>query len=189
MKTIIYIVLALAISSCKEDKNPDVKTAPAYLEEAQAAAAIGDLNETSETIEVTFQDEKMTSIYEGYLELKAALVNTNADDAADVATEFSELLAVVAGDDNESFLALHNDVKAVAVSKDVKQQRVLFQNISNEVEILIKPAISEGQVIKQYCPMAFDGKGGYWLSDSREIRNPYFGDVMLKCGVVDSDIE
>lgn len=188
MKTIIYILLTLTVFSCKEDKRAEVKTAPAYLEEAEAAAATGDLNETSETVEVTFQDEKIRSIYEGYLELKAALVNTNAADAAEVAGEFSELLTAL-GEDTDSFLFLHNDIKAVAASKDVKQQRVLFQSISDEVEALIAPAISEGQVIKQYCPMAFDGKGAYWLSDSREIRNPYYGDVMLKCGVVDSDIE
>jgi hypothetical protein len=30
--------------------------------------------------------------------------------------------------------------------------------------------------------MAFDDKGAYWLSEMKEIRNPYFGDRMLKCG-------
>jgi Cu(I)/Ag(I) efflux system membrane fusion protein len=30
--------------------------------------------------------------------------------------------------------------------------------------------------------MAFDNKGAYWLSETEEIRNPYFGDVMLGCG-------
>ena len=188
MKNIIYLAVAFVIFSCKQDKSPEVKTAPAYIEEAEAAAMIGDLNETSETVEVTFQDEKIENIYEGYLELKAALVNTNAEDAAEVASEFSELLTAIGGE-GDSLLNLHNDIKAVAVSKDVKQQRVLFQSISDEVEALIQPAISDGQVIKQYCPMAFNGKGGYWLSNSREIRNPYYGDEMLKCGVVDSDIK
>jgi len=34
----------------------------------------------------------------------------------------------------------------------------------------------------QYCPMAFDNKGAYWISNETEIRNPYFGEKMLKCG-------
>ena len=34
----------------------------------------------------------------------------------------------------------------------------------------------------QYCPMARDNKGAYWLSAVEEIKNPYFGDAMLTCG-------
>ena len=32
--------------------------------------------------------------------------------------------------------------------------------------------------------MASDGKGANWLSETKEITNPYFGAKMLKCGVV-----
>ena len=32
--------------------------------------------------------------------------------------------------------------------------------------------------------MAFDGKGGYWLQDVKEINNPYFGAKMLRCGEI-----
>jgi hypothetical protein len=32
--------------------------------------------------------------------------------------------------------------------------------------------------------MAFNNTGGFWLSDSKTIRNPYFGDKMLTCGQV-----
>lgn len=188
MKSILYVLLALVIFSCKQNTDAEIKTAPSHIQEAEAAAATSDLNETSETIEVTFADEKVASIYEGYLELKAALVNTNATNAAEVAGEFSELLSAVRVADSTSMKSLYDDVEAVAAATDVEKQRALFQNISNEVQALVEPAISGGEVIKQYCPMAFNGKGGYWLSDSKEIRNPYFGDVMLKCGVVDSEI-
>ncbi|MFY0654361.1 MAG: DUF3347 domain-containing protein [Cyclobacteriaceae bacterium] len=34
----------------------------------------------------------------------------------------------------------------------------------------------------QHCPMALDNQGGYWLSQDKEIRNPYLGSKMLKCG-------
>ena len=42
---------------------------------------------------------------------------------------------------------------------------------------------------KQFCPMAFNDQGGYWLSNSKEVRNPYFGDKMLKCGMVKVTLE
>jgi hypothetical protein len=34
----------------------------------------------------------------------------------------------------------------------------------------------------QRCPMANDNKGAYWISQEKEIRNPYYGEKMLKCG-------
>jgi Cu(I)/Ag(I) efflux system membrane fusion protein len=30
--------------------------------------------------------------------------------------------------------------------------------------------------------MAFEGKGAYWLSENKDIRNPYFGKKMIDCG-------
>ncbi|MDP4747411.1 MAG: efflux RND transporter periplasmic adaptor subunit, partial [Algoriphagus sp.] len=44
--------------------------------------------------------------------------------------------------------------------------------------------LSQQVVYKDYCPMAFDNKGGYWLSETEDIRNPYFGASMLSCGEV-----
>jgi membrane fusion protein, copper/silver efflux system len=40
------------------------------------------------------------------------------------------------------------------------------------------------RVYKMHCPMAFDDKGADWLSDRDEILNPYFGDMMLRCGEI-----
>ena len=37
-------------------------------------------------------------------------------------------------------------------------------------------------VYYQFCPMAFDSKGAYWLSESNSIQNPYFGKKMIDCG-------
>jgi len=41
----------------------------------------------------------------------------------------------------------------------------------------------------QYCPMAFGNKGADWLAKEEEIRNPYFGDKMMKCGLVKRELE
>jgi Cu(I)/Ag(I) efflux system membrane fusion protein len=37
-------------------------------------------------------------------------------------------------------------------------------------------------VYYQFCPMANNNKGAYWLSESKVIRNPYFGEKMINCG-------
>ena len=54
---------------------------------------------------------------------------------------------------------------------------------------LVEANIATGKLYYQYCPMAFNNKGAYWLSNEEAIRNPYFGDKMLKCGLVERDIE
>ena len=33
----------------------------------------------------------------------------------------------------------------------------------------------------QFCPKARNAKGAYWLSETKDIRNPYFGESMRTC--------
>jgi hypothetical protein len=42
------------------------------------------------------------------------------------------------------------------------------------------------RVYRMHCPMAFDDEGASWLSNRDEILNPYFGDAMLACGVIET---
>ncbi len=39
-------------------------------------------------------------------------------------------------------------------------------------------------VVQVHCPMAFDGSGGHWLQEGKDVRNPYYGKSMLNCGDV-----
>ena len=61
--------------------------------------------------------------------------------------------------------------------------------LSDEIEELVSSSITSGTIYKQYCPMALNNTGGYWLSSEEKILNPYFGDKMLKCGKIDSKIQ
>jgi hypothetical protein len=56
------------------------------------------------------------------------------------------------------------------------------------IEHLFASGISSGTIYKQHCPMAFNNTGASWFSDLPEIRNPYFGNKMLKCGEVEKTI-
>jgi hypothetical protein len=57
------------------------------------------------------------------------------------------------------------------------------------ITLFKKAEITSGSMFVQYCPMANEGEGGYWLSSETEIRNPYYGDEMLNCGEVKETIE
>jgi hypothetical protein len=57
------------------------------------------------------------------------------------------------------------------------------------MEPVLRNALASGEIYKQYCPMAFEGKGDYWYSNSKDIFNPYYGNKMLKCGRVQETIK
>lgn len=42
---------------------------------------------------------------------------------------------------------------------------------------------SEGLFLA-HCPMAFDNNGGHWIQKSDDLKNPYYGASMLKCGSI-----
>ena len=39
-----------------------------------------------------------------------------------------------------------------------------------------------GPIVRLYCPMARDNQGAFWLQADSQVRNPYFGAAMLRCG-------
>lgn len=116
---------------------------------------------------------------EAYFVLKDALVATKADLAQKAAGKLAELS--------------EGDVKAaaasIAASTDVKEQRNLFNTISQQMYETIKAEGAGETIYKQYCPMAFNNEGAYWLSSEEKIMNPYFGDMMLNCGRVDETLQ
>jgi len=75
-------------------------------------------------------------------------------------------------------------------SKDIEKQRAAFSDFNSGFYQAIKSFGLEGQkVYYEFCPMAFNNKGAFWLSNEEQISNPYFGDVMLRCGKVKEVIE
>jgi hypothetical protein len=81
-------------------------------------------------------------------------------------------------------------LQEMSASSEIAAQRVSFSNVSNELYKAIKAFGLDGQTAYyEFCPMAFDNKGAYWLAKEEKIRNPYFGDEMLTCGSVQEEIK
>lgn len=78
---------------------------------------------------------------------------------------------------------IENSLDKIVNSIDVETQRLAFSNLSEAVYSTVKMFNITGlNIYYQYCPMAKGNKGAYWISQTKEIRNPYFGDAMLTCG-------
>jgi hypothetical protein len=53
--------------------------------------------------------------------------------------------------------------------------------LSKDVNDLIKIFGTDKKIYRD-CPMYDQGKSGYWISEFKEIKNPYYGSEMLTCG-------
>jgi hypothetical protein len=82
------------------------------------------------------------------------------------------------------------EAKALVGEKDLQAKRKAFQMISDQMYDLVRTVRYDRQVVyHQYCPMAFNDEGAYWLSNNSEIMNPYFGNKMLHCGEVRDSLD
>lgn len=129
-----------------------------------------------------------------YLEVKDALVATRPVEAARKAEQLLQVLNVVPVRDaapelqtwwQERLGGLKAHCRKLADEQDIEAQRRQFLFVS-ELMIQHVRALGSGStaLYVQYCPMAFNNQGGDWVSRQREVLNPYFGEAMLRCGVV-----
>jgi hypothetical protein len=138
-----------------------------------------------QTTVATFKDAKLGTAYTLYLKVKDALVASNADDAKKAAGELQKALKEVKGSTDAAAATAK-----LASTVTLEEQRELFSTVSNEMATLVKGGqLSAGALYLEYCPMANGNEGAYWLSNEKQIKNPYFGDKMLKCGSVKETIQ
>lgn len=69
---------------------------------------------------------------------------------------------------------------------DIAHQREHLKVLSKDMIDLVAITGTEVTLYEQFCPM-YDG-GTAWLSTNEEVRNPYYGSKMLKCGKVQREI-
>ncbi|WBL26110.1 DUF3347 domain-containing protein [Zunongwangia sp. HGR-M22] len=163
----------MSFTSCKENKESTTDATQEDVEMTQ------DDNAKTIAQNAEFDDEKVASEYVAYLQLKDALVATDANAAKKAAKKMT-------GFENAEIAEL-----ATKISEEtaIEAQRKVFSELTVLMEPVLENAIASGEIYKQFCPMAFDGKGASWFAASEEINNPYFGDKMLHCGRVEKTIQ
>jgi Cu(I)/Ag(I) efflux system membrane fusion protein len=138
-------------------------------------------------------------IVNSYLQLKNDLVNDNPGDAADAGKAVEEAfknfsIANLTADQKKVFDDVRNDAvehaEHIAENKgNIEHQREHFEMLSNDIYDLVK-TFDAGQVLyRDFCPMYNKNRGAYWLSETREIQNPYFGKEMLTCGTIKEELK
>jgi hypothetical protein len=145
-------------------------------------------------VAVKAQNAAVDKITTSYIGVKNALVGSNA---ALAKTRSAELLAALSAPvkglqpAQQKLLGtyldkLKFDSRHISETAAIDHQREHFESLSkNMYSLLSGLKLNSTTVYQQYCPM----KKAAWLSESEDIRNPYYGDDMLDCGKVTATIK
>ncbi len=158
------------------------------MDQKEAGTASG-LNKIRVSIDFTM---KLNVIFDQYIDLKNALVNSDQAKAVQASAKLKVALSGVDmkslnGEEHNKWMYLSNNIStqsdAIASFSAIESQRSAFADLSDQMYTAVKGFGLMGKTAYyQFCPMARDGKGAYWLSEISEIKNPYYGESMLTCG-------
>ncbi|MEO5602031.1 MAG: DUF3347 domain-containing protein [Cyclobacteriaceae bacterium] len=161
--------------------------------EVDAGSKALESSEPQFQVEAAFQNE-LAVVFTSYVSLKEAFVSSDAGKVKTEVSATNEALAKV--DMKKVSGAAHNDwmnyhslmqssLNTIESTGDIEAQRKAFSTLSDHLYKSIKAfGLSGKDAYYDFCPMAFNNEGGYWLSDQKQIRNPYYGEKMLTCGAV-----
>ncbi|NQX39400.1 Protein of unknown function [Pedobacter steynii] len=190
MKLFIFSTLlaTLFLAACS-NSNPTTSPADATQNTDTTASVI-----SSEKTKPAPADE----IINGYLQLKNALA---ADDDKAAAEAGNVMTKAMASFDKSAISAdqakIYNDIEAGVKEHaehigenvgNLHHQREHFESLSQDIYDLAKAVGTGKKLYFDHCPMYNDNKGANWLSETKEIRNPYLGKSMLDCGSVKEEL-
>ncbi len=138
--------------------------------------------------------KQITTVADAYFEMKKGLVESDPEASKAAAILVENAMKKVNGEQLkpealQNWEALRTRIgqqnKQIASASGLEEMREGFKKLSlNILEMTELYGLEKNKLYKNYCPMALNDQGAYWLSEVEDIRNPYFGDAMLTCGEV-----
>lgn len=141
---------------------------------------------------------QLSLVFNDYIALKDALVKEDSKRVVTASNNFlshlSEIdMELLKGEAHKQWMALENDLRtsAVSISKasSIPSQRDFFKQLSAKLTKALEVFGINETAYLQFCPMADNNQGAYWLSKEKKVINPYFGEAMLTCGEVKQVID
>tara|TARA_R110002124_G_scaffold131805_1_gene294156 strand:+ start:2765 stop:3409 length:645 start_codon:yes stop_codon:yes gene_type:complete len=200
------VFIALTITSCKENKKDQDKDDDHVTEMKHDDKKMthdnsdghhddDNADETTDVRDIKMNTQKSSSttlIVDAYIQIKNSLVADNKEDAAKGATAllaaFSTFdMTTLKGKAHTDYMEIYESAKEQAehiVKSPIDHQREHFETLSTDINDLVTLLGTEKTLYQDYCPM----KKVSWLSETKDIKNPYYGSKMLTCGSVKKQI-
>jgi len=139
--------------------------------------------------------ESISPLYRAYLGIQVALAADDEVAARGVIDDLDEALMAPVAEalPSEARATWAEEKRAMATAIEGARSSIGIEGLRAAFEPLSNAAIRMAEMFGQdgdsmlheaYCPMALDGEGASWLQVGDDLRNPYFGDSMLKCGEI-----
>jgi hypothetical protein len=140
----------------------------------------------------------LSPILKSYLSLVNALVNDNSKEAANASKKLEGTLKTfdsskISEEELKEVTLILDEalVNAKHITKNdtnIEHQREHLVFLSSNMKELIALVGTSQKLYEDYCPMANNNKGASWISDKKEISNPYMGSSMPSCGKINREI-
>ena len=180
------LLLAFGCSAPKKEE-PVQESMHMQMEDEPLEAAA----EPQFAVDSTFQ-KQIASVFSGYTNLQEAFVTSNLENVKSAVANLNNILASAQGSPVDGAAKMDwstykegmtSDLNKIKAAVDIKEARSYFPGLTQNMYKSIKAfGLGGASAWYAYCPMAFNNKGGYWLTGEKKVRNPYFGDEMLLCG-------
>lgn len=140
---------------------------------------------TASAAAIRLKDDHLNAIYRYYTDLTESLI------AGDIAGAKVAAAAIELGAGKvNGGQAVASSAAAITNVSDIAAQRDLYATLSDSFIALLKnTGVVSGDLYIMHCPMARGDKGAFWVSNSKTVRNPYYGQSMLTCGSVKETLQ
>jgi hypothetical protein len=178
-------ILAIAFTACNSSTKEEKKSS--------------DTVNTATTAAPVTAGSSVKDIVEHYLHIKNALAKDDGKEAASGGKALADVFArfdqsSLTAEQKKSFNDIEADAKEHAEhisinAEKIAHQREHFATLSKDVYDLVKTLGSGQTLYNDYCPMYNNNKGATWLSETKDIKNPYLGKAMPTCGTLKETIQ
>lgn len=209
-KLIAIIITGMVFTACSKPKTEPVKDnsgqAETSMTDSMSTSTESQMSATepikptetvvkAESPKTDFSTKAIVSIY---LTLKNALAKDDSKAAAKAGKSLYETVKKTDGNALDSKKksvykeiaeSIEENAEHIAAGAEtIEHQREHFDMMSKDVSDLIDTFGSEGKLYKDFCPMYNNSKGAIWISEKKEIVNPYMGSKMLSCGSIQKEL-
>ncbi|MDA3616672.1 DUF3347 domain-containing protein [Polluticaenibacter yanchengensis] len=196
----VLLMVGITIISCNQASNknsgqPVNDTLPASgAHESHSGKDISTIPVDTSVVSGQIANFSIEPIIKDYLDLKNALAADNTKSAASTGKQLlgtlkkMELKTMVASKQKE-YMEITDNAKENAEhigdnEGKIAHQREHLASLSKDIADLIDLFGSTQKLFLDYCPDYNSGQGAVWISETKEIKNPYYGSEMVSCGIV-----